>query len=308
MTASTHPTTVYTAENFLESCGLVIFNTLPSKSHDAQRASHSQQAQEREHEQEQEQQQEQQQQQQQQQQQENEQPSICLIRDSARDAWLLPKGRRNTNESRHAAAVREAAEETDYRCQIVPVDMMTRATPAEPESIGDGDGDSSGNGNDTPIPGIDHCHHPSSPESNGNAIDTPKPGIDHRHHPSFPQPAPATPPSIGETHLASNLTDPFMLFVRDISGPEDGAVSTVASDSHSGEVMEGLRGKQTPRVKLIWWYVATLLPGQLERSRAKVSGQAEFGAEFFRVQEVLEKLTYDADREVVRRAVEIVGC
>ncbi len=294
MTASTHPTTVYTAENFLESCGLVIFSTLPSKSHQAQRASHSQQVQEREH--------------WQQQQQENEQLSICLIRDSARDAWLLPKGRRNTNESRHAAAVREAAEETGYRCQIVPVDMMTRATPAEPESIGNGNDDSNGNGNDTPIPGIDHCHHPSSPGSNGNAIDTPKPGIDHRHHPSSPQPAPATPPSIGETHLASNLTDPFMLFVRDISGPEDGADSTVASDSHSGEVMEGLRGKPTPRVKLIWWYVATLLPGQLERSRAEVSGQAEFGAEFFRVREVLEKLTYDADREVVRRAVEIVGC
>lgn len=44
--------------------------------------------------------------------------------------WVLPKGRRNCGETRKAAALREAKEETGYSCRLLPVRMSTRAPPA----------------------------------------------------------------------------------------------------------------------------------------------------------------------------------
>ncbi|KAM5342992.1 hypothetical protein ACJ41O_013958 [Fusarium nematophilum] len=52
---------------------------------------------------------------------------VCLTHYLARDEWLLPKGRRNCNEHRREAAVREVQEETGYRCRLHPVTMPTRA-------------------------------------------------------------------------------------------------------------------------------------------------------------------------------------
>ncbi|KAI1089371.1 hypothetical protein F5B19DRAFT_380405 [Rostrohypoxylon terebratum] len=49
------------------------------------------------------------------------------------DEWLLPKGRRNCNESRKDAAIREVREETGYAIQLRPVTMATRA-PSDLES------------------------------------------------------------------------------------------------------------------------------------------------------------------------------
>ncbi|KAK5719917.1 hypothetical protein LTR15_007190 [Elasticomyces elasticus] len=54
---------------------------------------------------------------------------ICVVQDKASKEWLLPKGRRNCGESRQAAALREAFEETGYQSQLLPLTMRTRAPP-----------------------------------------------------------------------------------------------------------------------------------------------------------------------------------
>jgi ADP-ribose pyrophosphatase YjhB (NUDIX family) len=55
---------------------------------------------------------------------------VCLIHLAQANIWTLPKGRRNVGESRQQAALREVYEETGYKCHILPVDMITRATIA----------------------------------------------------------------------------------------------------------------------------------------------------------------------------------
>ncbi|RDW70915.1 putative NUDIX domain [Aspergillus mulundensis] len=65
-------------------------------------------------------------------------PRVCLIHYKKHDEWLLPKGRRNCGESRREAALREAQEETGYKCHIQPVMMSTRAPlPDDPENVPD---------------------------------------------------------------------------------------------------------------------------------------------------------------------------
>ncbi|KAI1391890.1 uncharacterized protein F4822DRAFT_108749 [Hypoxylon trugodes] len=60
---------------------------------------------------------------------------ILLLYHAADDEWLLPKGRRNCNESRKEAAIREIREESGYDIKICPMTMATRA-PAEVELAG----------------------------------------------------------------------------------------------------------------------------------------------------------------------------
>ncbi|KAF4979715.1 hypothetical protein FZEAL_4143 [Fusarium zealandicum] len=52
---------------------------------------------------------------------------VCLIHCKATSEWLLAKGRRNCNESRKEAALREVQEETGYKCRLLPITMPTRA-------------------------------------------------------------------------------------------------------------------------------------------------------------------------------------
>ncbi|KAI6080915.1 NUDIX domain-containing protein [Hypoxylon rubiginosum] len=52
---------------------------------------------------------------------------VLLLYDSGCDEWVLPKGRRNCNESRKAAAVREVREESGCAIQLLPTTMSTRA-------------------------------------------------------------------------------------------------------------------------------------------------------------------------------------
>ena len=54
---------------------------------------------------------------------------ICLLYNREKGVYILPKGRRNCNESRPDAAVREVREETGYHCEILPLKMKTRAPP-----------------------------------------------------------------------------------------------------------------------------------------------------------------------------------
>ena len=57
----------------------------------------------------------------------NEPLQICFLRHVTKNEFLLPKGRQDRGESLAHAATRETFEETGYTCQILPVDMMTRA-------------------------------------------------------------------------------------------------------------------------------------------------------------------------------------
>ncbi|KAJ6513365.1 NUDIX hydrolase domain-like protein [Mycena sanguinolenta] len=52
---------------------------------------------------------------------------ICLLHDLTKEAWVLPKGRKDCGESIAAAAVRETFEEIGYPCALLPLRMPTRA-------------------------------------------------------------------------------------------------------------------------------------------------------------------------------------
>jgi len=55
---------------------------------------------------------------------------VCLIYHKARGEWLLPKGRKDRGENMTAAAVRETFEETGYPCELLPLNLVTRAPAA----------------------------------------------------------------------------------------------------------------------------------------------------------------------------------
>ncbi|GKT41767.1 uncharacterized protein ColSpa_01948 [Colletotrichum spaethianum] len=75
------------------------------------------------------------------------------------------------------------------------------------------------------------------------------------------------------------ITEPFMLTMRSIDGGAG--------------------------VKLVWWYVATV-EGRNGTEEDTAGGEAQFEAAFFDCDEAVEKLTFEADREVLRRAVHLV--
>lgn len=88
------PTSHFSAEQFVESCGAIPFDFSSSKPS----------------------------------------AQVCLVHYKPTDQWVLAKGRRNCGESRQAAALREIEEETGYRCHIFPVTMTTRAPAATEEA------------------------------------------------------------------------------------------------------------------------------------------------------------------------------
>ncbi|KAF9463210.1 NUDIX hydrolase domain-like protein [Collybia nuda] len=55
---------------------------------------------------------------------------ICLVYDTTKKQWILPKGRKDRGEAIEEAAVRETFEETGYTCKLWPQRMVTRATVA----------------------------------------------------------------------------------------------------------------------------------------------------------------------------------
>ncbi|KAI1328227.1 NUDIX domain-containing protein [Xylariaceae sp. FL0255] len=58
---------------------------------------------------------------------------VCLLYSAKCDEWVLPKGRRNCNETRQAAVRREVREETGYGITLLPLTFATRA-PSELEA------------------------------------------------------------------------------------------------------------------------------------------------------------------------------
>jgi 8-oxo-dGTP pyrophosphatase MutT (NUDIX family) len=56
---------------------------------------------------------------------------VCILHHLTKGHWLLPKGRKDRNESVEAAALRETFEETGYPCRFLSnLKMWTRAPPA----------------------------------------------------------------------------------------------------------------------------------------------------------------------------------
>ncbi|CAJ2503629.1 Uu.00g110230.m01.CDS01 [Anthostomella pinea] len=139
---------------------------------------------------------------------------VCLLYDLEDDEWLLPKGRRNCNETRQAAAIREVREETGYGIHLRPVTLATRA-PLQREAA--------------------------------NVADVPR--------------------------TYDGLTEPFILDVRDLG--------------------------QGKGVKLVWWFVA-------EVDGMVGEGEAQFEAQFVRYDEAVQRLTFQKDREVLARAIQVV--
>jgi 8-oxo-dGTP pyrophosphatase MutT (NUDIX family) len=150
---------------------------------------------------------------------------ICLLHYLSADEYLLPKGRRNLDESRQQTAIRETREETGWSCSLPRVRMWTRCTPPTPApaSISGEDG------------GVD-------------VEDVPR--------------------------LNEAVCEPFMMSQR---------------------VLPGGKG-----LKIVWWYV-----GVIDEGTTKGNGEGMFEAELFGMEEAVGRLTFESDREVVRKAIEI---
>lgn len=142
---------------------------------------------------------------------------IYLVHYIAKDEWLLAKGRRDCNESRREAALREVQEETGLRCRLLPVRMATRA----------------------PGPGLDV-----------NAKD--------------------------KARVYDDLEEPFMYTLRQLP-PGEG-------------------------VKMIFWFIAAVD----ETDPVVNAGEATYKVAAFGYEEGMSKLTYENDRQIVARAIEIV--
>ncbi|KAL8830054.1 MAG: hypothetical protein Q9191_001647 [Dirinaria sp. TL-2023a] len=63
---------------------------------------------------------------------------VCVLHLLKRDEYVPAKGRRNCEESRQNAAMREIVEETGFQCRLVHLNMSTRAPPSvETEQLRD---------------------------------------------------------------------------------------------------------------------------------------------------------------------------
>ncbi|KAG8986144.1 hypothetical protein FRB94_003701 [Tulasnella sp. JGI-2019a] len=56
-------------------------------------------------------------------------PQICLLRSRRSSEVVLPKGHKDLGESLEEAALRETYEETGWRCEFLPVNLLTRVPP-----------------------------------------------------------------------------------------------------------------------------------------------------------------------------------
>lgn len=81
-----------------------------------------------------------------------------------------------------------------------------------------------------------------------------------------------------EPRLYSNLIEPFMMTMRELSAEN---------------------GKE---IKIIWWYIAELDGTGVAGS----GGEEHFASEFFPLDEAVQKLTFQNDRSVLQRAIALV--
>ena len=81
-----------------------------------------------------------------------------------------------------------------------------------------------------------------------------------------------------EARCYTGLTEPFMVTIREIEGKSN--------------------------VKIIWWYIAEV---EQDVSAKGFRGESSFAARFFNYDDALQRLTYNEDRDVLRRAISLVG-
>ncbi|KAE8345630.1 hypothetical protein BDV24DRAFT_159491 [Aspergillus arachidicola] len=80
--------------------------------------------------------------------------------------------------------------------------------------------------------------------------------------------------------LFPDITEPFMVTMRQLG--KDGV----------------------PDVKIIWWFIAALDEGVVPGSGG--SGEEQFTSEFFPLEEALEKLSFQNDRNVLQKAISLI--
>ncbi|CAE6449253.1 unnamed protein product [Rhizoctonia solani] len=56
---------------------------------------------------------------------------VCILYHPKEDRFILPKGRKDRDESIEETALRETYEETGHRCSFLPLNMRTRAQPPD---------------------------------------------------------------------------------------------------------------------------------------------------------------------------------
>ena len=87
---------------------------------------------------------------------------------------------------------------------------------------------------------------------------------------------PADVPDEARTQI--DITEPFMCTVRELP-----------------------KGNGT---KIIWWYIAVL---EYDAHSRRAPGEAQFRPEFFTADDAVQKLHFESDREVLRKAVNIIN-
>ncbi|EIW76899.1 hypothetical protein CONPUDRAFT_168630 [Coniophora puteana RWD-64-598 SS2] len=227
---------------------------------------------------------------------------VVLVHHARKDEWLFAKGRRDEREDPRDTAVREVREETGFRCRIRPVTMRTRATIPVP----------------IPIPAP--LHSPPSPAAPG----PPRAGDDKGVMGRL-----ASAASSSTSVLATAGTSPTVVGGVPLHQPD---VPRVARDCVEPFSLT-IRPQQGGSVKLVYWFigevipdgVAPLLPGGADggacsgsetssdadgakrRAMASHADAEGFGrAALFPIEEALERLTFEGDRELLKSAVRVL--
>lgn len=104
--------------------------------------------------------------------------------------------------------------------------------------------------------------------------------LDTRLCPAEEAPGVFTPDIV---RLYDNAVEPFMMSVRDLSG------------------LRKVEGEQ--EAKIIWWFVARV---DETKEVAVVSDSEVSSVEVFGHEEAVEKCTFEKDKEILRRAIELV--
>ena len=73
-----------------------------------------------------------------------------------------------------------------------------------------------------------------------------------------------------------DITEPFTVTIREVDGKAG--------------------------IKIIWWYIA-----EVEDRHAGGKGEEEFTAQFFNTEDAVQKLTFQTDRQILSRAVQLLG-
>lgn len=143
---------------------------------------------------------------------------ICILHQTRRDEWLLPKGRKDRGESVEDAAIRETYEETGYKCTLWPQRMPTRA----------------------PAPGVFDIHVPE---------------------------------------VVEDLVEPVAVTIRQL-------------------------GKRRG-VKIVYWFISLAEEG-VEKVEGSQMENESFESRFMKPEEAIARLTFQSDRELVLKALDIV--